>query len=45
MSPIEKQVTIARLKLPGSDRLHMPSAIMRTLTDEALNAAVQYLQQ
>jgi cytochrome c553 len=45
MSPADKQATIARLKLPGSDRLHMPPAIMRTLSDDALNSAIQYLSQ
>jgi cytochrome c553 len=45
MTAAEKQAVIARLKLPASDRLHMPPAIMRTLTDEALNNAIGYLSK
>lgn len=45
MSVADKQQVINRLKLPASDRLHMPPAIMRTLSDEALNDAIAYLSQ
>lgn len=45
MSAADKQAAIARMKLPASDRLHMPPAMIRTLTDEALNSAVAELSR
>lgn len=45
MSKPEKDAVIKRLKLPASDRLHMPPAIMRTLSDEALTAAIAELSK
>jgi cytochrome c553 len=43
MNAQQKANAIARLKLPPSDRKHMPPAMMRSLTDEALNAAIAEL--
>ena len=36
MSPAAKQAALARMKLPASNRLHMPPAMFRTIPDDAL---------
>ncbi len=43
MTAQQKANAIARLKLPPSDRKHMPPALMRSLSDEALAAAIAEL--
>lgn len=43
MTAQQKADAIARLKLPPTDRKHMPPAMIRSLTDEALNAAIAEL--
>jgi cytochrome c553 len=45
MSSAEKAETINRLKLPASNRLHMPPAMMRNMTPDALNAAIAELSK
>ena len=45
MSRAAKDEAIKRLKLPASDRLHMPPGIMRALPDDALQAAVSELEK
>jgi hypothetical protein len=45
MSQADKQKVIERLKLPASNILHMPPAMMRSLPDDALEAAVQELSK
>jgi hypothetical protein len=45
MSRAEKDVAIARLNLPSADRLKMPPASMRSLPDDARNAAIQELRK
>jgi hypothetical protein len=45
MSRAEKDLAIARLNLPSSDRLKMPPASMRSLPDDARNAAIQELRK
>ena len=45
MSPQQKAGVIARLKLPASDRRRIPPAVFRSLTDEALNAAIAELSK
>jgi mono/diheme cytochrome c family protein len=44
MSDAVKESAIARMKLPASDRLHMPPALFRTLPDEALQSAIDALK-
>lgn len=44
MSAAEKQLAITRMKLDPSNRLKMPPALMRSLPDDALAAAVKALQ-
>ena len=44
MTPAAKALAIARMKLPASDRLHMPPAMFRTLPEAALNKAVDALK-
>lgn len=44
MPDAEKQVAIARMKLSANDRLHMPPALVRTLPDAAIDAAVDALK-
>ena len=44
MTPAAKALAISRMKLPASDRLHMPPAMFRTLPDAALNKAVDALK-
>jgi len=36
LSPAAKQAALARMKLPASNRLHMPPAMFRTIPDDAL---------
>lgn len=43
MTAQQKANAIARLKLPKTDRKHMPPALMRSLSDEALEAAIAEL--
>lgn len=45
MSKADKQNAINRLKLPASNRLHMPPGIMRNLTPEAEAAAIAELSK
>jgi mono/diheme cytochrome c family protein len=45
MSAADKQNAINRMKLPASNRLHMPPAMMRNLTPDALNAAIAELSK
>ncbi|MBX3188461.1 MAG: hypothetical protein KF819_15700 [Labilithrix sp.] len=45
MSPAMKQNAIARLRLPASDRRHMPPALFRTLPADALDRAIAELSK
>jgi len=45
MTRAQKDAVIARLKLPASNRLHMPPAIIRSLPDDAIAKAVQELSK
>ena len=45
MSRAEKDLAIARLRLSPNDRLKMPPAFMRSLPDDANNAAIAELQK
>jgi mono/diheme cytochrome c family protein len=45
MSRAAKDAAIARLKLPPSDPLAMPPALLRTLTQEARERAIEALQR
>jgi len=45
MSRAEKDLAIARLNLPSADRLKMPPAAMRSLPDDARNAAIEELKK
>jgi hypothetical protein len=45
MSRAEKDLAIARLRLSPTDRLKMPPAFMRSLPDDANNAAIAELQK
>ncbi len=45
MSRQEKDLAIARMKLPTSNRYRMPPAMMRNLSDDALNAAINELSR
>jgi hypothetical protein len=45
MSRQEKDVAIARLRLPASDPHVMPPALLRSLTDEARNRAIDALRR
>ena len=44
MSASAKATAIARMKLPASNRLHMPPALFRTIPDDALKLAVDALK-
>lgn len=43
MTPKEKQLAIARLRLPASDRKHMPPAMFRSIPDDQLQLAIAEL--
>jgi hypothetical protein len=45
MSREEKDVAIARLKMGSANRLRMPPVMMRTLPDDAREAAIKFLEQ
>lgn len=45
MSRQEKDLAIQRLLLPAAERLHMPPASMRTLPDDARQAAIDELKK
>ena len=41
----EKDVAIARLKMGSANRLRMPPVLMRTLPDDAREAAIKELEK
>lgn len=45
MSREEKDIAIARLKMGTANRLHMPPVFMRSLPDDARDAAIKELQK
>ena len=45
MTRAEKDATIARLKMGSANRLRMPPVTMRSLPDDARDAAIAYLSQ
>lgn len=45
MTREEKDIAIARLKMGSANRLRMPPVMMRTLPDDAREAAIKFLEQ